>query len=130
MRKMLDRMLRPKFYLFSALNNSLLKLLLIRVAQIGERSGDDQGGEQLEFDEARIIEWYRREYFGNLCLWTPDHEDDNTHSIESTDRNRSNGTSGGNRSPRPKALNIVEPNENSEQQDPSPIAAETRIEME
>lgn len=86
MRNMLDSMSRPKFYLFSALNNSLLKLLLIRVAQISDKtdySGEDGG---VEMDEARIIELYRREYFGSLCKWAPDFEDEVELSEEGQDK--------------------------------------------
>ena len=78
MRKLLGGMKQPKFSLFSALNNSLLRLLLIRVARIGEKPITEQDSEMGESDDFRVIEWYRREYFGNLCKWAPDHEDELT----------------------------------------------------
>ena len=91
MRSMLDSMSRPKFSLYSALNNSLLKLLLIRVSQLGTSSHshghshhssspevraldgvsehNNTTVESLEHSEACLIECYRREYFGALCKW-------------------------------------------------------------
>jgi len=82
MRTLLDGMSRPQFALFSALDKSLLKLLLIRTAEIDDHKkpskqndgdgGDDTEEKDIEREERKEMEWYRREYFGALCRWDTD----------------------------------------------------------